>query len=297
MASLFISQLEEIAIDRIKRFARLTKAMNLQIEVGFSGGKDSQVVLHLVQQAGVQFQAYFNVSFESPMTRWFIREYYPYVIWRQYVKQGFFANVVKNHSCMLPTAQKAYCCEDYKHNPQFSTNASITGVRREESAKRRSRQVLSYKNKKLAKTNRFEDYFETSCMNTGSASPITLNPIVDWTEEEVWDYIEIHSLPINPDYSRFDRIGCMICPKCRFKSNYPNLYQYPKLIDCAIRARMANPDCEWIITSDNVDYSHDKFYYICRWLNHSFMPFSKKEVCMLALLRDRYNSLPNKLST
>ena len=294
MESLFLQELEETAIDRIKRFANLAQSMNLPIEVGFSGGKDSQVVWHLVKRAGIEASAYYNICFESPLTRKFINEAYPEVIWRQYVKQGFFRNAVVNHSCMLPTAQRAYCCQDYKHNPHFAVNASITGVRREESAKRRSRQVLSYKNKTQRKKNNFDDYFSSSCMSDGSTSPITLNPIVDWTETEVWKYIKDNNLPINPEYAKTNRVGCMICPKCRFLSNYIMLYQYPKLIDCAILVRLANPNCDWFISLDNMDYSNDKVYYTCRWLNHSFQPFSSKELQLFHLLRARYESVSNK---
>lgn len=64
----------------------------------------------------------------------------------------------------------------------------------------------------------------------------------------------------------------------------------PKLIDAFIMARdNAEYDVNWVITSDNKDYSDDKPYYICRWLNHSFMPFTKKQEQLYKEVREAYD--------
>ena len=41
MSNLFTDEIELEAITRIQKFARIAKAMELPISVGFSGGKDS----------------------------------------------------------------------------------------------------------------------------------------------------------------------------------------------------------------------------------------------------------------
>ena len=74
--SLFLEELEQTAIQRIKKFAKIADAYKFDIAVGFSGGKDSQVVYDLCKRADVPFTAYYNVSFESPITKKFIKEYY-----------------------------------------------------------------------------------------------------------------------------------------------------------------------------------------------------------------------------
>ena len=51
---------------------------------------------------------------------------------------------------------------------------------------------------------------------------------------------------------------------------------------------------DWIITSDNKDYSNEKIYYICRWLNHSFMPFTAKQEKLYLKFRGKYNLIHNK---
>lgn len=291
-ASLFDEQYEIEAIERIQKFASLSQKMGFIPVLGFSGGKDSQVCYDLCKRAGIVFRAVFNHCFESAQTLNFIRTQYPEVEWRREVKQGFFANIRHNHNCLLPTVEFAYCCEDYKHNRQYVDDSSIIGVRRSESAKRSARKVLETKNKTFLKKNSdtIYEYFGTNCVASGAPSEIQLKPIVDWSDEDVWNYIKRHNLPINPEYKTYRRVGCVICPKANFNSNYKALMKYPKLIDAIIRAR-AGENCDWVITSDNKDYSNDKVYYVCRWLNHSFRPFTQAQQSLFECVRNKHNSL------
>lgn len=177
---------------------------------------------------------------------------------------------------MLPTIEKAYCCQDYKHNPKYVDKCSITGVRRQESAKRANRTIISVRSKKVLRN--IPTYFQEHCQSVGTKSVIQLNPIIDWSNDDVWNYIYKYDLPINPEYDNTDRVGCIVCPKTNFSRNVLSLYKYPGLIDSFIIVRLkGNPYCNWFITNDNKDYSDDKLYYICRWLNRSFRKFSKKQ--------------------
>ena len=89
-----------------------------------------------------------------------------------------------------------------------------------------------------------------------------------------------------------------MCPKANFNSNYKALLDNPKLIDAFIRVREKGKlQINWIITSDNKDYSEDKPYYICRWLNHSFMPFTKRQEEEYREVRKVYDSIKNKSVT
>lgn len=289
---LFDDQFEDEAIERIRRFARLSEKMGYIPVLGFSGGKDSQVCYDLCMRAGIKFRAVFNHCFESSETLKFIRENYPEVEWRREVKQGFFENIRKNHASILPTVEFAYCCEDYKHNAKYVDDASIVGVRKAESAKRSKRKVLETKNKTTLKKNSgtIYNFFDTSCVASGAASEIQLKPIVDWSDDDVWDYIQRHNLHINPEYKTARRVGCLICPKANFTSNYRSLLRYPKLIDCVIRTREKREDIDWVITSDGRDYADNKAYYVCRWLNHSFRPFTKKQKELCEKVISNYNT-------
>ena len=296
MTTLFDDEFEQQAIERIQKFARLSEKMGFVPVLGFSGGKDSQVCYDLCKRAGIQFRAVFNHCFESAETLRFIREQYPEVEWRREVKQGFFENIRKNHGGLLPTVEMAFCCVDYKHNAKYVDDASIVGVRRAESAKRAMRKLLETKNKTLLKKNRqlIADYFSEQCVASGAPSEIQLKPIIDWSDTEIWGYIERHNLPINPEYKRNHhcRVGCVICPKANFTQNGHTLLSTPKLIDAAIKSREnGSLPINWIITKDAKDYTDNKAEYICRWLNHSFRPFTKKQRILADLVIEKYNSL------
>lgn len=291
--NLFQQEIEEQAIERIQKFAKIAKAMGFEICLGFSGGKDSQVSYDLCKRSGVEFKAYFNHAFESAVTLKFIKEQYPEVIWRRDHKFGFLENVTKNYKGLLPSVSMAYCCADYKHNSKYVDKCSIVGVRKAESSKRSKRTAMSIKNKTTLKKNKelVSEYFTESCQSIGTASIIQLLPIVDWTDADVWDYMKTHNLPINPEYKHSKRVGCIICPKANLTSNYKRLLDSPKLIDAIVLAVDKGGANDWTISSENKDCQDDKVYYICRWLNHSFMPFSKKQEVMYQKVREAYNKV------
>lgn len=297
MNNLFSEEMEQTAILRIQKFAKIANTMGFEVRLGFSGGKDSQVCYDLCRRSGIEFRAFYNVSFESRTTKQFIREHYPDVIWRQDHHYGFIRNIRVHHHGLLPTVQSAYCCTDFKHNPKYVDHCSIVGVRKAESAKRANRTVFEAKNKTIQKRNKalFNEYFEEHCQSTGTHGIIQLKPIIDWTNDDVWDYIKKYNLPVNPEYQVSSRIGCIVCPKTNFTSNYIYLIKMPKLIDAFIMAReKAGSELDWLISSDNNDYSNDKPYYICRWLNHSFMPFTSKQEELYKRVRAAYDAKSNK---
>lgn len=202
--NIFSDEIEQQAIERIQRFAKIAESMNFKVCVGFSGGKDSQVILDLCLRSGISFKTYFNHSFESGITRRFIRENYPDVIRRRDYKFGFIENIWKNHGGLLPTVRISYCCKDYKHNPTYVDSCSIVGVRKAESNKRKQRTVFEAKNKTVLKKNKelADEYFEEHCQSVGTASVIQLKPIIDWSNNDVWGYIKKYNLPVNPEYKK-----------------------------------------------------------------------------------------------
>ena len=43
---------------------------------------------------------------------------------------------------------------------------------------------------------------------------IKVNPLLDWTEQEVWDYIRLHKIPYNSLHDQgFPSIGCQPCTR------------------------------------------------------------------------------------
>ena len=42
---------------------------------------------------------------------------------------------------------------------------------------------------------------------------LMINPIIEWTDAEVWEYINRYKLPYNPLYDMgYKRVGCIGCP-------------------------------------------------------------------------------------
>jgi phosphoadenosine phosphosulfate reductase len=57
-----------------------------------------------------------------------------------------------------------------------------------------------------------------------------LNPIIEWTDDEVWEYIKLFNLPYNPLYDQgFSRVGCIGCPMRRNKEELEDHPKWAKL--------------------------------------------------------------------
>lgn len=65
----------------------------------------------------------------------------------------------------------------------------------------------------------------------------TCNPIIDWTDREVWDYIRAERLPVNPLYEcGYSRVGCIGCPMAGAVARQRGFARYPTYQAAYIRA-------------------------------------------------------------
>lgn len=201
----------QVALNRIRHFE--ANAVRIHPDgywVAFSGGKDSMVVLDLVRRAGVKHTAHFSLTtVDPPELLDFVRKHYPDVE-RIRPPLGMFGLIVKN--LMPPTRQLRYCCKELKERGG-SGQVVITGIRWAESGKRKKRRLME------------------SCLKNKNTT--YLHPIIDWKDDEVWQYIKDRQLPYCSLYDEgFKRIGCVGCPmntrrKEHFKrwSKFENLYR------------------------------------------------------------------------
>jgi len=170
----------------------------------FSGGKDSQVLYDIAKWCGVKFKADYSVStIDPPENVRFIRKNYPDV---NFIlpKLNFFQLIEKNGE--LPTMLHRWCCRILKENN--GKGYILTGVRREESATRSSYDYVTADRKKKNKTH--------------------VRPLLDWTEAEIWQYLEDRNIPINPCYEHTGRVGCIFCPFASQKALLYAAKRYPK---------------------------------------------------------------------
>lgn len=55
------------------------------------------------------------------------------------------------------------------------------------------------------------------------------NPIIDWTDDDVWDFIHSEKLDINPLYKcGYARVGCIGCPMAGKQARWREFNRYPQ---------------------------------------------------------------------
>lgn len=217
----------DASIATIQRAAKLAQNYaGKPLVVAFSGGKDSQTVYHLAEAAGVDFEAVYSATtIDPPEVVRFIRKQYSNVKFNV-PKMSFWQLVEKTR--MLPNRDMRYCCSILKEQT-LPGRVTLTGVRREESAKRAKRQILNI-NKKPRQFDEFErgDKIDVQCFGNGKEK-ITVNPILDWTETDVWQYLNnVVNVPHCELYGQGrHRVGCLFCPMKSRKEIVDDMQRYP----------------------------------------------------------------------
>lgn len=128
--------LEKQAIDILQSFAN-----DEPYQLGYSGGKDSDVILHLAKKSGVKFIAVHNhTTVDAPETVYYIREKVKRgEVIIEYPKETMWQLIVRHKT--PPTRKIRYCCEDLKEYSGIGKKL-ITGVRKFESANRSENQGI-----------------------------------------------------------------------------------------------------------------------------------------------------------
>ena len=119
------------AIDILQTFAS-----DEPYQLAYSGGKDSDVILHLAKKSGVKFTAVHNhTTVDAPETVYYIRkkvERGEVIV--SYPRMSMWNMIVKHKT--PPTRLFRYCCEELK---EYSGKGKkvVTGVRKYESRNRK----------------------------------------------------------------------------------------------------------------------------------------------------------------
>jgi len=156
-----------------------------------SYGKDSCVILDLAKRAGVKFKAHHNLTtIDPPELIQFGKKHHPDTIVHRPEKPMLAKLIEKSNG--PPTRLARWCCELYKEQAG-ADRVMVYGVRAAESARRKA-------NWKLWQPHRDKQGW-------------VLNPILYWTDEDVWRYIHNNSVPYCCLYDEgFKRLGCVGCP-------------------------------------------------------------------------------------
>lgn len=176
--------------------------------LAFSGGKDSVVIKALADMSGVKYEAHYHLTTVDPpeLVR-FVKTFHDVIfdkpkktMWQLIVDKG------------PPMRQFRFCCKHLKESSGMG-RVTITGVRWAESNNRRKNRHLVDIGEKEIVLN--EDNSESrrtveTCYRTQKT---LVNPIIDWTDEDVWQFIRENGLRYCSLYDDgFSRLGCIGCP-------------------------------------------------------------------------------------
>lgn len=64
-----------------------------------------------------------------------------------------------------------------------------------------------------------------------------VNPIYNWLDCDIWEYIKKENMKVNPLYSRgYDRVGCIGCPLAPYHTRMKEFRDYPQYKQMYINA-------------------------------------------------------------
>jgi phosphoadenosine phosphosulfate reductase len=214
----------KVAIDRIRFHADRERDSTY---LAFSGGKDSIVIYDLTKKAGIPIEPHFHfTTVDPPELLAFIKSNYPEIPWDKPCKtmahRGQEPTVIKSMFQLIefkhtpPTRRIRYCCEILKEYGGRGRTV-IDGVRWAESKRRSQRRM-----------------FERCSKDDGT---YYLHPIIDWSDEDVWDYIHSNNLKYCSLYDEgFKRIGCIMCPLTSSKQMLKEAERWPKYYNAYLNA-------------------------------------------------------------
>ena len=207
------------AIRLLKSASKVASKHGQPLEICYSCGKDSEVILELAKMAGIDYRAIYKVTTIDPPGT--IKHATEKGVELVRPKESFFQFIRRKG---LPSRKVRFCCQELKEYKIL--DYAVVGIRAEESAKRKElyqepTQCRIYQNK-----DEVEQYL----------------PILNWTNQDVADFIEERGIKCHPLYydenGRFDvtrRLGCMCCPLASKRKRIEEFRKHPIMVRQYIR--------------------------------------------------------------
>lgn len=211
----------------------------------YSCGKDSDCIRILCILAGVKHEIHHNLTTaDAPETVNYVKSIPNVIIdkpeismWRLIEKK-----------MIPPTRLIRYCCAELKERGGKG-KVKVTGVRKKESRNRKengglvkilgkgasvrkSAQEIGAKTEETKKggivLNMDDDPSRRLVEQCYRTTSTMVNPIIDWSEDDVWDFLKAYGCKSNPLYEcGLKRVGCIGCPMAG-KNRYAEFERWPK---------------------------------------------------------------------
>lgn len=210
----------DFAILLLKSAESMAAKKKQPVEICYSGGKDSDVILELAKMSGINYRAiYKNTTIDPPGTIKHAKDkgveiYKPTMTFREIIiKKG------------IPGRRRRTCCEILKEYKIL--DYAVVGVRREESKKREE----LYKEPEI-------------CTVYKDNSTVRLyTPINEWTKDNLLEFIKERGIKCHPMYydeqGNFHverRLGCIGCPLAYKRNRIEEFKKYPNMVKLYVRS-------------------------------------------------------------
>lgn len=265
----FLQVLEQETVKKIYDVWKRHRGKLDIFHVAFSGGKDSIVLLDLVQKAlpKDEFVVVFgDTQMEFPDTYDVIDK-----VEAKCRTDGIRFYRAKSHMDALeswrqfapPSRVLRWCCSVHKSTPQV--------IKLREALGKHNYCGLAFVGVRGAESSRRSEY-EYESDGIKQKGQRSANPILDWTSGEVWLYIYANKLITNETYKKGNpRAGCLLCPMSPGKADYLRYENYGQQINKYISVIMATSssnisrrDCmcngSWIARKNGVSIVTDIQY-------------------------------------
>lgn len=241
------------------------RLFDMPLCVQYSGGKDSDVILQLAKESGVPFRVAHNLTTADPPDN----VYYIRRVFARLREEGIDCRInvpkrslwrIMRETLVIPSRVMRVCCSELKERKMPDAPYIVTGVRWAESAGRRAKSGIAMVYTASDRTTRAA---AAGLLTTDDASSRrlfeqcamrgvrVLNPIIDWSDDDVWSYLASRGIEGNPLYKEgWKRIGCVGCPLAGRRAGELAFARYPKLYKAwydavayviARRKEMGNP--------------------------------------------------------
>lgn len=207
---------------KIKDSIRILKtgAQDKTVELAYSGGKDSDVILALAKMADISIRPIYKcTTIDPPGTIKHVRDNGVEVV----KPKEIFFQLIEKHG--FPTMRARFCCDKLKEYKIMDD--AIQGIRRCESVKR---------------TKNYKEPFICRIYGSKKNHVNVILPILEWTDDDVREFVEAYGIKCHPLYYDEDgkfcvekRLGCLACP-LQGDRGLEDFKTYPKLVRCWLKA-------------------------------------------------------------